>query len=142
MHLRHRVTGIFGARALFIFVVLVCASAIDAQGANTKRSSHLAIGTNLSGLVDWSPEHVFTDVFKMSRPWFSSHPLHWSTDLPVDLDENGWVKSLGKDQYARTMMLTGNEQPNFHPAGCFVILYNGEGKIGIFPQKILGSKPG
>ncbi len=54
----------------------------------------MPIGTNVSGLDDWSVEFTFVDVFKQSRPWLSGSATVWEDQRPLDLDEHGWVRSL------------------------------------------------
>ena len=78
---------------------VVLASSIRAQG-----SDRMPIGTNVSGLDDWSTEFTFVDVFKQSRPWFSGSASVWQDQRPLDLDEHGWVRSLLSGQVARTLM--------------------------------------
>ncbi|MFT5056059.1 MAG: hypothetical protein ACI80H_000766, partial [Pseudoalteromonas distincta] len=51
------------------------------------------IGTNLSGIQDWSSEYVFVDAFKQCREWIpheygSSAP--WSSGVTVPLGPKGY----------------------------------------------------
>ena len=85
-----------------------------------------AIGTNLNGVVDWSTEYPFIDVFKTSRSWFSAADGKWGDDRKLDLDEDGWVKSLKPGQFARAIALWEIDQ---FPAGRYIVLYDGEGEI-------------
>jgi hypothetical protein len=84
------------------------------------------VGTNLSGIADWTTEHPFVDVFKTSREWISTSAGKWSDDRPLDLDERGWVRSLRPGQYARTLALWDSVH---YSAGRHVVLYDGEGEI-------------
>ena len=104
-------------------------------------SSQLVLGTNLTGIADWSTEMPFIDAFKSSRQWItqceSKEPGcsgSWNTKEfeKLDLDEYGWVKSLPKPEesaeYTRvgTLLFRGVER---YPGGKYVVLYEGEGKI-------------
>jgi len=83
------------------------------------------IGSNIERVVDYSRSMPFVDLFKSSRPWISGAERQWDDGRSIDLDENGWVRSLKPGQVARTLVLT-NEG---HPGGEFIVLYEGEGKI-------------
>ena len=113
------------------------------------------LGTNLSGLADWSSEMPMLDLFKMSRQWITqcSTPRdpgctgQWDTgeEALLDLDANGWVKSLPKPE--DSPIYTGVSAywamfPEFK-GGRYVVLYEGEGKLSYgFSAKLVESKPG
>lgn len=78
-------------------------------------------GINLSRVKDWSTEQPFKDIFKSAREWNNG------TSETLDLDENGWVRSLAKGQIAYAYMLLGLDG-NF-PGGHYVVLYDGEGEL-------------
>lgn len=83
------------------------------------------IGTNLTGIADWSTEWAFVDAFKASRAWISGTQSQWDDGRALDLDPDGWVRSLLPGQIARTLLL-----PDGHyPAGRYVVLYNGQGTL-------------
>lgn len=86
------------------------------------------VGTNLSGVRDYSTELAFIDIFKTSRSWISCSVSsgEWSDDRSVDVDEHGWVRSLKPDQCARALALWG---VTHYPAGKYIVLYDGEGEI-------------
>ncbi len=99
------------------------------------------LGTNLNGIADWSTELPFLDAFKSSRPWITQCVSgetgcsgSWDTEEydKLDLDEQGWVKSLpapeAPPEYTRvaTLLFTGMKN---YPAGKYVVLYDGEGTI-------------
>jgi hypothetical protein len=88
-------------------------------------SSTSPIGTNLTGIVDWSTEWTFVDAFKASRPWISGTASQWDDSRPLDLDDDGWVRSLLPGQLARTLLLPSGH----YPAGRYVVLYDGEGAL-------------
>jgi len=63
------------------------------------------IGTNLELLSYWSPQVPFVDVMKSSSEWFSGDAKDWGGGPPLDLDANGWVRSLRPGQVVRKLML-------------------------------------
>ncbi|WP_239005417.1 cellulose-binding protein [Gloeothece citriformis] len=93
------------------------------------------IGTNLNGIADWSTQLPFIDGFKSSRPWITQTKGKWNTNETeqLNLDENGWVKSLpsaGSQQeytWVGTLLYRGIE--GRYPGGKYVVLYEGEGTI-------------
>jgi len=76
-------------------------------------------------VLDHDTDLPFVDLFKSSRPWISGTEEEWDNGRPLDLDENGWVRSLKPGQMARTLMLTMGG----HPGGEFTVLYDGEGEM-------------
>lgn len=112
----------------------------DAVLINNPLNSDSPLGTNLSGIADWSTEMPFLDAFKSSRKWItqcaSGEPGcsgAWDTNEydKLDLDEGGWVKSLpspeAPPEYTRVRtILLDNDR---YPGGQYVVLYDGEGTI-------------
>ena len=92
-------------------------------GSELNRTS--AVGSNLAGVADYSRDIPFVDLFKSSRPWISGSDKKWDDKRPIDLDENGWVRSLRPGQVARTLMLSKGG----HPGGEFIVVYDGQGEI-------------
>ncbi|MBI2565454.1 MAG: SUMF1/EgtB/PvdO family nonheme iron enzyme [Candidatus Schekmanbacteria bacterium] len=91
------------------------------------------VGTNLLFLTDWIEEWPFVDAFKTSRPWVAGERWGcWDCAGPLDLDDAGWVRSLDAGhpnggQVAHTLQFwDGNGR---HPAGTYVVLYDGEGTL-------------
>ncbi|MCP4641269.1 MAG: hypothetical protein GY851_12580 [bacterium] len=85
------------------------------------------LGTNLADVADWSGEWPFIDAFKTSRPWISGTYAAWNDGRELDLDENGWVRSLEPGQMARTVLFWA--QSDGYPAGQYIVLYDGEGTV-------------
>lgn len=127
------------ASSLTFLLVLSCAN-LATPGA-VGSGDRLAIGTNLAGISDWSTQVPFLDVFKTSRKWLTQcidgDPGcrgTWETEEfdKLDLDEQGWVKSLPAPEDApeftrvRTILFGGGGK---YPGGQYVVLYEGEGKI-------------
>ena len=85
------------------------------------------LGTNLNGIADWSTQYPFTDYFKNYRNWITHGEKVWSTNETdkLNLDENGWVKSLSGGKFTSV----GTFVPNDNQGRRFVVLYDGEGTI-------------
>jgi len=100
-----------------------------------------AVGTNLDGIAYWSPQLPFVDVMKMSSPWISGDSSKWDNQGPLDLDSNGWVRSLASGQIARKLTL--REIGDRYPAGQYLVRYKGEGTLKFgFAATVVSQKPG
>ncbi|MDQ8699135.1 hypothetical protein [Hyphomicrobium sp. LHD-15] len=119
----------------------VAAAEPKIKSVGSEQNATSPIGTNLTGVVDWSAEWTFTDPFKQSRPWVSSSGNTWDDGRKLNLDEHGWVKSLLPGQIARTVMYWHDGEKHY-PAGKYEVLYDGEGKLTSFPQRITAVEPG
>lgn len=109
---------------------------------STSATQSMSLGIGLNGIADWSTQHPFLNHFKTARAWITqcikSDPNcegKWSTEESdlLNLDENGWVKSLpkpeDKPQFTRVSTLLLREIANQFPGGKYVVLYDGEGTI-------------
>lgn len=117
---------VFLTFALLGFMVSAwCGASASASSAANDNSP---LGTNLSSVVDWSTEWVFVDAFKMSRTWTSQRARSgWGQGGALDLDANGWVKSLQPGQSADALMQwRGNASGS---PGKYLVLYDGEGTL-------------
>ncbi|MFN5513563.1 MAG: cellulose-binding protein [Cyanobacteriota bacterium] len=121
-------------------------------------------GTNLTGIRDWSPAVPFVDAFKSSRPWTAPktkaakgseatpapqgrrrrQEQNASTKIVLDLDAQGWVRSLpntpapakparkGKNprpQRPQVKALLLSSLQGRYPGGKYLVLYDGEGTL-------------
>ncbi len=92
------------------------------------------MGINLSLIRYFSSQQPFIDGFKFSQSWVTQTPSIWNTreDDLLDLDSNGWVKSLPMDeagiQYTQVGTLLFRQQETYLP-GRYVVLYEGEGTL-------------
>ncbi len=109
------------------------------------------IGTGLDGLISYSTEFPFNDIFKTSSPWMSGTADVWDDGRPLDLDEHGWVRSLRRGQRAITVMMFGSQMwvPDASgsgvyrvPAGRFTVTYEGEGTIEYDVARVVEHGPG
>jgi hypothetical protein len=99
------------------------------------------IGTNLEALSYWSPQVPFVDVMKSSSEWLSGDAKDWGGGPPLDLDANGWVRSLRPGQVARKLML--REFGDRYPGGRYLVRYKGEGKLHFgFAAKVVSQRRG
>jgi hypothetical protein len=99
------------------------------------------IGTNLEALSYWSPEVPFVDVMKSSSEWFSGTAADWGGGGPLDLDANGWVRSLAPGQIVRKLTL--REFGDRYPAGRYLVRYKGEGTLNFgFAATVVAQRPG
>lgn len=111
----------------------------------------LAYGTNLHALVDWNPEFVLVDAFKLSREWLPQNVWQWDTfeydKLAQTLDANGWVRRLplndseGRYRWVGTVLFS--KQGGRYPAGNYIVLYDGKGTIEYGQDAVkIASSPG
>lgn len=107
------------------------------------------LGTNLVFLSDWSI-YMLSDAFKQSRPWITSSWTTWDTHETdqLDLDEDGWVRSLpaandASVTYRHVTTLMFTDMQGQYPAGEYVVLYDGEGQLSYGRDALLiHSQPG
>jgi hypothetical protein len=99
------------------------------------------LGTNLELLSYWSPQVPFVDVMKSSSEWLSGTMTSWGPGAPLDLDADGWVRSLAPGQVVRKVML--REFGDRYPGGRYLVRYKGEGKLNFgFAAKIVSESRG
>jgi hypothetical protein len=103
-------------------------------------NNQTSIGTNLGGIAHYSTQVPFINYFKSSgklitqcKPDEVGCQGKWDTeeyDL-LDLDENGWLKSLPSlnDSPEYTYVSVPVLHPHPSQAGKYIILYDGEGTI-------------
>lgn len=104
------------------------------------------LGTVLDGIVYWSTELPFNDVFKTSGAWMSGTAENWDDHRPLDLDEHGWVRSLRPGRMAVTLMMWGSSMwiGGVHrvPVGRYTVEYEGEGMIEYNGASVVEHAPG
>ena len=85
-----------------------------------------SLGTNLAGISDWTTQWPFVDAFKLARPWISQKTgADWGKGDPLDIDENGNVRSLKPGQYAETVIWSNGH----HPTGNYTLTWKGSGEF-------------
>lgn len=112
-----------------------------ALGSNLIRARHAGgAGMNLAGFIDYSADAATIDLAKRMRPWITSVIYgDWDTgeEAKLDLDENGWVKSLPPSlktnselKYnAVTTVLDDSKTGLAMPAGDYHVFYDGDGDL-------------
>lgn len=94
------------------------------------------IGTNLTSVLDWSSELVFTNAFEQCRSWIvheDSVNASWESGLSVPLNEKGFPLELpyndgvNPPQVVRTLLFTDIE--NYYPSGQYRLIVEGTGQI-------------
>lgn len=114
------------------------------------------LGIGLHKVSFWSTQLPFLNHFKLASPWLTQCVKgdpdcqgwgEWDTDefKQIDLDENGWVKSLpapeDSPKFTRVSALLFREIPNQFPGGKYIVLYDGEGQLDYsFAAKKVGSE--
>jgi hypothetical protein len=124
-----------------LFLAAMCAAAAAAAAApQDPTPAQSSLGINLAGPADWSTEHPFVDVFKMSRKWISQRKGQpWGKGPELARDQHGWITRLEPDCFAETPLLTAGHAPS----GEYICLFDGEGSIDIRGvRRIVSSAPG
>ncbi|MFT5512355.1 MAG: hypothetical protein ACI8SE_000753 [Bacteroidia bacterium] len=95
------------------------------------------IGTNLSGIEDWSSEYVFVDAFNQCRDWIphaigSGAP--WTSGVSIPLRTDGYPleipyeNGIDPPQAIRTLLFFGSLDGRY-PSGNYRLIASGTGKI-------------
>ena len=119
----------FAALALFLFATLFGTAALAAPPGPGSM-----IGTNLGFLNDNAGDWPFVDVFKTSSGWYSSGSHHapclWDCG-GLDIDDDGWVRSLEPGQMATALIFTQvpNAMPHDDVTQEYNIFYDGVGVV-------------
>ncbi|MBR8830565.1 MAG: cellulose-binding protein [Chlorogloea purpurea SAG 13.99] len=119
------------------------------QLKNVKNTQKINIGTNLTGIADYSPQLPFIDSFKSSRAWVWKGQEGPYLPITTNLDRSGWLASakppdgVAPEAVSMTFLFTGLK--NKYPGGQYLVLYEGQGemkyKLAATKNKSL-SKPG
>lgn len=150
------------SRLVRLLILLVLSLTIS-QTSNARYKEVPRLGINVGSMGKLSTSIPFTDIFKISRGWFTSCEYDWRAKKPIDpgceakkslnsqeqnmldLDGNGWVRSLPMPQDApifTSVTSTWNLSDHF-PAGRYVVLYDGEGQMKITGDLRMGyQRPG
>ncbi|RTZ63942.1 MAG: hypothetical protein DSZ29_06240, partial [Aquificaceae bacterium] len=133
------------------FIIFCCCLFAITSTASAKYSSNPRLGTNVGSLDKLTSAVPFTDIFKISRGWFTSCEFDWQSGRGIDpdctrknsfntreqklldLDEHGWVKSLPAPQQSPifTSVSSTWSLPDHFPLGRYVVLYKGQGTLKI-----------
>ncbi len=102
----------------------------------TVSKSGISIGTNLSELVYYGTQQPFKDLARLAE-WIpqKTQPYGWAyegwnTGETLDVDNNGWVKSLHtEDSTHKYDTVSAVISLGTNPSKTYVLLYDGEGTI-------------
>jgi hypothetical protein len=127
------------------FAVLLAVLWLDGSAiADAKnRKPRPRLGINLAGPCDWNTELPFVDLMHFSRTWTSQKKGHpFGSGPPLDLDENGYPKSLPEGVWAESPLISFQGHP--WPSGNYTVLYQGRGKLsfGASAAGIVEQAPG
>ncbi|GGQ49348.1 IPT/TIG domain-containing protein [Couchioplanes azureus] len=118
------------AAAAVLFPGVPAQAAASATTVSTAATDTAALGVNVGGVNDWTPEWPFVDAFRTSRYWVSQRTGQgWGQGPALSLDADGWVTSLEKDQSVDAAILLS---PGPYPAGKFVVTWKGRGKVSMW----------
>ncbi len=103
---------------------------------NPYDNSRSPLGMNLIWVTEWESMMPFIDTFKKSRPWTASSGT-------LDLDPQGWVRSLAAGQSAITTLMSPNTASqralaNKFPSGQYVVSYEGSGTLSFTGSAVTG----
>ena len=98
------------------------------RNIHVDENTKINIGLNLSGIADYATQWVFTNAFLSSRPWSGekSGTNGYYRD-GLDIDNNGWIKSLKPGETAFSLMFVDIEKK--YPQGEYLLTYDGEGRL-------------
>ncbi len=98
------------------------------EPARPDRNDTSWVGTNLTGVVDWSSEWPFVDAFRASRPWIAGSETEWDDGREVLVDARGWPTEVLEGQVVRTLVMWTEDGTPF-PDGRYTVLYEGNGTL-------------
>lgn len=114
-------------RIIILFTLLFFATY---SYASLPDSCKINMGTNLSGITDWSVEVPFVDVMHQSRPWYTRDSIGTWTFKTLALDVNGYP-THSPQNISDASQYPGTIWANIQawPGGKWVCLYDGSGII-------------
>ena len=124
-----------------LFAVLLAGAFPAVNAGDPKPQPQL--GINLAGPCDWNTELPFVDLMHFSRVWASQKKgLPFGTGPTLDLDANGYPKSLSEEAWAESPLISFGGHP--WPSGNYTVLYKGLGKLsfGASATGIIEQSPG
>ena len=125
---------------IILSAMLFCAISLSYAQPN----QYSPLGINVPAIADFSPALPFQDYFKSSRVWVSQsyHKDSTGWDVgprPLDLDENGWVKSFINPDHYVTSVVSGDFPDR--PTGTYHVFYEGEGTLRFWGDASFVSEP-
>lgn len=143
------INNLVRGRLSHFIIILLCCFFIIIPPVSAKYSTNPRLGTNVGSLDKLTSAVPFTDIFKISRGWFTSCRYDWQTKQGLDpdctqknsfntqeqklldLDKDGWVKSIPSAQQKPifTRVTSTWKLPAHFPLGRYVVLYKGQGTL-------------
>ena len=90
------------------------------------------VGMNLEGKSYFSQGITWKNRLNQGMPWISGDNNNWENNEPLDLDTNGYVKSLKSGQIARSLFLSNLQDSqdksiiHYMTPGEHIFLYEGD----------------
>ena len=127
----------FKFRSGFLFLAQVCFLSLQLIGQEIPTDAFI-LGTNLSGLFDWSTELPFVDLMKNAREWYSKDSGNpndpWNSEqvsklkfrpdgYPEEIPQR--IPNLAYPQEVATIWAVTDGWPS----GTYTVLYDGDGQI-------------
>jgi len=137
-----------------LFVLLLLLNQLAAQ-SNLPDSCKIEIGTNLSGMSDWTTEMPFVNLMRHCRSWGTQNATWvgsgqnvWDTQViqAIPRDAEGYPMQVpffqpGLETGQRVYTVWANTEA--WPAGTYTLLYDGEGELDLWGDAdIISRQPG
>ncbi|MCL3882185.1 DUF4214 domain-containing protein [Marivita sp. GX14005] len=113
------------------------------------QTSAAAMAFGLRGVVDWSVQQPFLNVFKSARPWHAHTEGQWGAYRADDLeamgvlDENGWITELPPGvERIDSFLLTEMPTEASYTAGVYRLSYDGAGDISVSGADVISERDG
>ncbi|MEM1180042.1 MAG: hypothetical protein AAGM22_17000 [Acidobacteriota bacterium] len=118
------------APALAAAVLSVASLTAAAPASAAPPAAGPQVGTNLAFLSSSSGDWPFVDVFKTSDGWFASGDCGWDCGT-LDLDADGWVRSLDPGQMATAIVFdrVPGAMPHTDVSQSYNVFYDGVGAL-------------
>jgi hypothetical protein len=116
---------------------------ISSSTAGEEPKPRPRLGINLAGPCDWNTELPFVDLMHFSRKWSSQKKgAPFGSGPALDLDENGYPKSLPEGVWAESPLISFGGHP--WPSGKYSVLYKGKGRLsfGASAAGVIEESPG
>lgn len=113
------------------------------------QTSAAAMAFGLRGVVDWSVQQPFLDVFKTARPWHAHTDGQWGAYGADDLarmgvtDSNGWITDFPSGvERIEAFILTEMPAEASYTGGLYRLSFDGAGEITVFGAEIVSRGDG
>jgi hypothetical protein len=102
-----------------------------------------SLGTNLDGTAYYTTHFPYIDLMHQASDFIPQTSSAWDSQVPLELDPNGWVMSLPADTWAGVYPILHNPAGADVAGGRYVVTYDGGGSFpGSLGSTISGATPG